>query len=320
MSVSGLPYQTQPLYSNSSQYITSLEARSVIEEVFNDEGIQLSANIPYRKNNTSFVLDGYSQKYNIGYIWMDKFNLEEDAYILWHKKQGKTQKRDYLKGLKFMATSDYANDEVRAQAKQILDISDQGQQEKMYLHFIQKQRLKDIIDADKHPLLTQEATAALDISDEDSTEQQSAFKKVFQIAEIVDFSNDFATSTHLQTASKALLDMQDQQQQQVAFDSLLQRNRDEKMSLNEALTIEKGMLEQQEFIALISQFDERFSYSDKYHTASQKKRKQLDKMKNPAEQLQLAWQISTNKREHLLDNLAKEVHLYIRWAKQQQGL
>jgi len=312
--------QTQALFSNASEHITSIEARTVIEQVFHKEGIPLGDRIPYKKEETSFILDGYNSKHNIGYIWMDKFNLEKDTYIAWYKTQGKTQKKDYLKGLKFLATSEYSNSEVRQGAQEILDFPEKHKQEELYMHFIQKQRLKDIIVADKHPTLTKEAVAALQIADADSSQQKQAFNKVFQIAEIVDFAFDYSTSEHLQMAGEALLKLLDVEQQQAAFDSLQQLDRDEKMSLKEAIHIEKNMDDSKEFIALISQFDQRFSYNGKYHISSEKTRAKFAKIKNPEEQKQLALEITAKKREQLLQSLAQEVRLYIRWAKKQQKL
>lgn len=79
----GLPHQTSFCGVGLPELISTDLAENVIEQIFINKGFKLTKNYLYEKDSLSFVLNGYDKKNEIGYVYLDYNNLDDDALIPW---------------------------------------------------------------------------------------------------------------------------------------------------------------------------------------------------------------------------------------------
>jgi len=65
------PYSLGFCNVGSPRTLVPDEARSVIEKVFEEEGIRLEKEYHYKKDDISVVLSGFDTNLNIGYVWLN---------------------------------------------------------------------------------------------------------------------------------------------------------------------------------------------------------------------------------------------------------
>lgn len=81
--LSGLPHRTSAYGTGVPHYIEEDLARKVIEQTFKNAGYDLEPNQPIRSEGVACIADGYDKKKQIGYVFADWYNLENDALISW---------------------------------------------------------------------------------------------------------------------------------------------------------------------------------------------------------------------------------------------
>jgi len=67
----GVPFTPSPCGTGLPLHLTREEAIQVIYATFEAEGIPLEKNVVIHKNDLLITADGYSEKYDIGFVWMD---------------------------------------------------------------------------------------------------------------------------------------------------------------------------------------------------------------------------------------------------------
>jgi len=66
-----VPFMTAMFGTGMPERLKSNEARTVINRVFEEEGINLEKNYYYKKDSIKVILDGFDADLNIGYVWVD---------------------------------------------------------------------------------------------------------------------------------------------------------------------------------------------------------------------------------------------------------
>jgi len=79
----GLPHVFPSCGTCEPTYIKDKVAKGIIERVFKEEGFTLEKNYHFKKGKSSFIVDGYDLKRNIGYVFAGGHNLENDAVHRW---------------------------------------------------------------------------------------------------------------------------------------------------------------------------------------------------------------------------------------------
>ncbi len=81
----GLPHQTFFCGVGLPDLISTDLAENVIGQIFKENGFQLTKNYLYQKDSSSFILNGYDKNHQIGYVYLDYGNLEDDGIIPWEE-------------------------------------------------------------------------------------------------------------------------------------------------------------------------------------------------------------------------------------------
>ena len=81
--LTGLPFETSPYGTGLPSWLKADDARAVIEQVFQSEGVALTKNVPISKDGLKLTAHGYNPELKIGYVWLDGLNLGSDSYIAW---------------------------------------------------------------------------------------------------------------------------------------------------------------------------------------------------------------------------------------------
>ncbi len=70
-----IPYRPAMFGTGMPARLSREDARTVIYQVFVEEGLNPKKNYHYKNDSISVVLDGFDPKSNIGYIWVDGYNM-----------------------------------------------------------------------------------------------------------------------------------------------------------------------------------------------------------------------------------------------------
>jgi hypothetical protein len=78
-----LPYRTSPYGTGQPQRIDSELARRAIRRVFEQEGYKLQPSYHYMHDHVAFIADGFDVAKKVGFVFADWKNLDTDAVISW---------------------------------------------------------------------------------------------------------------------------------------------------------------------------------------------------------------------------------------------
>jgi len=73
----GVPFMPASFGTGLPSRLRSEEARTTINKVFEEEGIQLTKDYFYKKDSIAVALDGFNPDLNIGYVWVNWDNMGE---------------------------------------------------------------------------------------------------------------------------------------------------------------------------------------------------------------------------------------------------
>jgi len=73
----GVPFIPPSYGTGLPSRLSSEEARKVIDRVFLEEGLELQENYAYDKDGVKVLLSGYDPECQIGYVWVDYYNMGE---------------------------------------------------------------------------------------------------------------------------------------------------------------------------------------------------------------------------------------------------
>ena len=226
---SGLPHVSSPYGTGQPQRLSDNIARSLINQIFAEEGIKLEENVTCKKGDAEFVATGYNKEKKIGYVWGGWDNLDEsDAIKSWRRPR-------------------------------------EGQP-------VRASQIERIVGAD--------------------------YKKQIEAAEKI----------------------KDEKQRNNAFKAIL-KDYDEKrgktrISLAEAKTLERDAAKNKEYIAVISQFDKRFSYTQ-WQGTNHENLKKIAGIKDPKKRAEAYKDAEEETALNALKKLEEAVRGYIKWAQTQ---
>jgi len=124
----------------------------------------------------------------------------------------------------------------------------------------------------------------------------------------------------LQDEAGRIAQMTDVEETREAFAALMEKERNQKLSLAEARELEKRAVRDKEFIAVISRFDRRFITSFRGRSRTPEEKAEYDSVaaiKDDKERLEAFRKLLERSVKRALEALETSVRQYIRWARSQ---
>ncbi len=316
----GLPYMAPSFGTGLPARLESEKARKTIQRIFEEEGLQPQIKVKYLKDGISLVLDGMDPETGIGYVWIDGSNLEPNALLNYETRKYRTPSvRDvaFLQRLK----QEFKNWEREDIVNGIWRIGEMEDDEEKRVALQQLVRVRACFleyykGIDSGYVSTGSSAEAVNAS---SSEEMNDWARVFELEQLKDFyfpmnHIDGFPKEAMNTFRKVEKTKLPQEKVQL-YESLYHPINDQNLGLDEFITMQK----EKHPVALISKWDPRFARAESlgYPWAMQSL---IEFAETEEEKTKYQAQLDEyNKGGEALIELEKQVRVFIKWAKTQQG-
>ena len=381
--MTGLPYQPPSYGTGLPSRIQAEEARRVIEEAFEKEGVELQKNYPVNKDGVKVTTNGYNEDLKIGYIWMDWDNLkrgdgivtyrgkrfsetqdgdERQHHVLdrfsqriafpkniinefkntkqnWKKKYGKQLEEIYSEGqplskqdsiqfqqiyLTYLVKNSIKHTnqkELAAFGNQVLEIINDQEKLKQTLRFFDMETVLHMLHYGNR--LDKDVIAQILMDKVNQSSQQEWNKLLVRLSNIISFYSQRNTPLEIKNKIEKSFDLPKKERADT-WDEILEVYDFKTISIKEVKGLEYYADNlKQDFIAPISQYDNRHAYSIWGREMDAETLKKIEETETREEKWKIRQehnQKSINKaHSQKLSELENQVRQYIRWAKSQQG-